>query len=348
MMQAALEGTAVGDLPSVVDIVAGWTASWVMVECAGQILAHGPGPIPCPPALATALLAKRTAALRRATTWCRGSGVLAGSVDGVPLAAAELGHGVTAWFVGGSASERALQALSEAVNAEPLPDDAGFADLVRPRGPRRRGAAPAAVLLAVSADLALQALCREARRAVAAETARLHLVDDVLLVALPSVTAADAVATRLHSVVPEAVIGRAPVPPLASDWSAAAALAIEGMYAARGLGLWLGDAGAPDVSLEILVRKAQDAMRGFVGELPVHPLRRLRDYDARCGSELVATLTAWCRSGFDVPTAAANLHLHPNTLRYRLKRARDISGIDDAHPRQRLALQLLLDPETPR
>jgi DNA-binding PucR family transcriptional regulator len=35
--------------------------------------------------------------------------------------------------------------------------------------------------------------------------------------------------------------------------------------------------------------------------------------------------------------------VHPNTLRYRLKRATEVSGLDVTRPRQLLALQLLLE-----
>jgi len=81
----------------------------------------------------------------------------------------------------------------------------------------------------------------------------------------------------------------------------------------------------------------------LVRDLPDAPLRRLQDHDARTSGELVASLRAWCRAGFDVPAAAAALHVHTNTLRYRLKRATEVSGLDVTRPRQLLALQLLLE-----
>lgn len=343
-----LRGTAPAvDLLSVTDAVAGWTGAWVVVESAGQVLAHGPGSGPCPPTVAAALVSKRTGELRRATTWQRGSGVLRGSVDGVALAAGDLGDGVTAWFIGGPLPEGALGALSEAVHAEPLPDDPGFADLVNPRGPIRRGVAPSAVLLSIGAEMPLAALCRAVRRVGAASGARLHVRDGLLMAAAPTAAAARSLTAAVLDLVRDAVVGAAEVPQGARDWAATAERAVDAMRVAQSSGRKQADAEAPDVALEVLVRGTQRTMGDLLSDLPRHPLHRLLDHDAR-GGDLVATLTAWCRAGFDVSATAASLHLHPNTLRYRLRRAREISGIDDTHPRQRLALQLLLDPEAQR
>jgi DNA-binding PucR family transcriptional regulator len=41
--------------------------------------------------------------------------------------------------------------------------------------------------------------------------------------------------------------------------------------------------------------------------------------------------------------AAKSLHLHPNSLRYRVKRLTEIGGLDLDDPKLRLALQLLLE-----
>lgn len=335
------------DLAAVVDAMAARSGAWVVVECAGRLIAHGPGACVCPPTAAAALVSKRTAGLRRSTTWRRGTGVLRGSLDGVELWAADLGAGVTAWFLGAPPTDAVLRDLALAVHAEPLPDDPGFADLLDARVPVRRRTAPPAVLLALAADAPLPTLCRAVRGAGAVHAARLHVHAGVLLAAVPTPAEAQALATATLGSALEVAVGAATVPPGARDWAAAAAHAFDALAVARSLGRPYADADAPDVALEIVVRRAQAAVRDVVADLPRHPLHRLLEHDAR-GGDLVATLAAWCRSGFDVPTTAAELHLHPNTLRYRLRRAREISGIDDTQPRQRLVLQLLLAAEEAR
>lgn len=66
--------------------------------------------------------------------------------------------------------------------------------------------------------------------------------------------------------------------------------------------------------------------------------------DAERGGALVGSVLAYLDALGDVRTAAAGLHVHPNTLRHRLRRARTVSGIDLDQPRERIAchLQLLL------
>jgi DNA-binding PucR family transcriptional regulator len=53
-----------------------------------------------------------------------------------------------------------------------------------------------------------------------------------------------------------------------------------------------------------------------------------------------------CDAFGDVRAAAARLYIHPNTLRYRIRRAQELTGLDLSPPQQRLlaALQLRLSP----
>ncbi|MDI3339242.1 MAG: helix-turn-helix domain-containing protein, partial [Sphaerobacter sp.] len=55
-----------------------------------------------------------------------------------------------------------------------------------------------------------------------------------------------------------------------------------------------------------------------------HCLGPVLAYDARHGGILLAALEAYLASGQSVPRAAARLHLHPNTLRYRLRRVEEL------------------------
>lgn len=59
-------------------------------------------------------------------------------------------------------------------------------------------------------------------------------------------------------------------------------------------------------------------------------------------NEHARALHAWLEAGGDVNAAAGGLHVHPNTVRYRLRRACDLAGLDLADPDHRLLAQLAL------
>jgi DNA-binding PucR family transcriptional regulator len=139
------------------------------------------------------------------------------------------------------------------------------------------------------------------------------------------------------------VAGVAEVVAEADDWTAAARLAAESARVAARLGMPVASTRDPEVAAELLVTEAQSAVADLLRALPEAPLRKLQEHDARSSGELVRSLTAWCRAAFDVTAAAGALHVHPNTLRYRLKRATEVCGMDLSRPRQMLALQLLLE-----
>ena len=67
----------------------------------------------------------------------------------------------------------------------------------------------------------------------------------------------------------------------------------------------------------------------------------LIDHDRARGTELVATLRAYLETG-EQQAAARRLDVHPNTLRYRLDRIREIAGIDldEAEAKLNLAVAL--------
>jgi PucR family transcriptional regulator, purine catabolism regulatory protein len=71
-------------------------------------------------------------------------------------------------------------------------------------------------------------------------------------------------------------------------------------------------------------------------------LGALVEYDRRREGDLVKTLTAYFASGSSPGEAAAQLHLHRNTLLYRLNRIRAITGFDLDDPDTRLSLHLAL------
>ena len=72
------------------------------------------------------------------------------------------------------------------------------------------------------------------------------------------------------------------------------------------------------------------------------PIARLISYDAENGTELTGSLRAYLEAFGDVGRAAADVHVHPNTFRYRLRRICEVSGLDLEDSRARLAALLQL------
>lgn len=91
-----------------------------------------------------------------------------------------------------------------------------------------------------------------------------------------------------------------------------------------------------DVLAEVLV----DRLEGF---LNVHqsssPLTALAEHDHRHETGLVDTVRAFLDTG-EISTAAEVLNVHPNTVRNRLRRARESCGVDLADPSTRLVLMI--------
>ncbi|MEQ6900825.1 helix-turn-helix domain-containing protein [Nocardioides sp. YIM 152588] len=103
----------------------------------------------------------------------------------------------------------------------------------------------------------------------------------------------------------------------------------------------------PDVHTQSLLLELRD-LAAARGERPVGPLALLLEYDERNDSGLAETLDAWLDALGDVRAAAAALFIHPNTLRYRLRRLEEVSGLDLADPEQRFAASLQLRLLAPR
>ena len=71
-------------------------------------------------------------------------------------------------------------------------------------------------------------------------------------------------------------------------------------------------------------------------------LTALLDHDREHSAQLLDSVQAYLDQHGDVRTAAAALQIHPNTLRYRIKRAEGILGIDLGNARDRLLLEVQL------
>ncbi|WP_199512491.1 PucR family transcriptional regulator [Nucisporomicrobium flavum] len=96
-----------------------------------------------------------------------------------------------------------------------------------------------------------------------------------------------------------------------------------------------------DVHTEAMLLELRDAVAAR-GDTPSGPVARLLAYDAEHNARLVETLSAWLDAFGDVVAAAAVLHVHPNTFRYRLRRLAELGAIDLADPDARFGAMLQL------
>ena len=71
-------------------------------------------------------------------------------------------------------------------------------------------------------------------------------------------------------------------------------------------------------------------------------IRVLIDSDRQQGTAYIESLTAYFDAFGDFAQAGQTLHVHPNTLRYRIRKAQDLAGIRLEDPDERLALMLLI------
>jgi hypothetical protein len=95
---------------------------------------------------------------------------------------------------------------------------------------------------------------------------------------------------------------------------------------------------------EVTVMRASSAL----GDDVLGPVSLLRDHDAQRGSDYVETLAAWLDHPGAPAQAARAIHVHPNTMRYRMARVADLAGLDLADPVVRLAVRLQLAAELGR
>jgi hypothetical protein len=123
-------------------------------------------------------------------------------------------------------------------------------------------------------------------------------------------------------------------------WAARAlALARRGVIRAEG-----GADGAPGIAwcedhLPTLVLLADEDLAAALSRQALAPLRGLRPDQA---DRLALTLLAWMESADDANAAARRLHVHPQTIRYRLRQVSDLFGDALGDPDTRFQLLLAL------
>jgi DNA-binding PucR family transcriptional regulator len=125
------------------------------------------------------------------------------------------------------------------------------------------------------------------------------------------------------------------VGPIATSLSAAhysATEAIAGMNAVAG---WSG-APRPVLARELLPERALAGDKTAIAVLETEVMRPLAD----AGPALTETLDAYLDSGGAIEACARQLFVHPNTVRYRLKRIADFTGRDPTVPRDGYVLRV--------
>jgi DNA-binding PucR family transcriptional regulator len=125
--------------------------------------------------------------------------------------------------------------------------------------------------------------------------------------------------------------------PLVADLAAAAASTRAAVSGLRAAAAW-PDAPRPVAADALLPERALagdgHARRALVVEV-FEPI-------ARTGPVVLETLAAYLENGSSVEAAARVLFVHPNTVRYRLRRVVDLSGLAPTNPRDAYTLRLAL------
>ena len=70
------------------------------------------------------------------------------------------------------------------------------------------------------------------------------------------------------------------------------------------------------------------ALDGGIRDATVDAVAKLADYDAQRGAQLVTTLEEFLRRHGSISATSEALYVHPNTLRQRLRRIAELSGLD--------------------
>ncbi|MDQ0765539.1 PucR family transcriptional regulator [Streptomyces canus] len=115
--------------------------------------------------------------------------------------------------------------------------------------------------------------------------------------------------------------------------------------AMMGAGVSAEVAALPDIQAEVLISEMLTLLSAHP-EIRDSRLTALVAHDSRNQGRLAESLLAYLNCFGDVLAAATQLHVHRNTLRYRIRRAEELTGLDLSRPDQRLLamLQLRLPP----
>jgi DNA-binding PucR family transcriptional regulator len=173
-------------------------------------------------------------------------------------------------------------------------------------------------------------------RDVAARHGRAALTDvhGTWLVAIVSghVSPTDKVLSDLLEAFSDGPVVIGPTAPMLTAAHHSASEAISGMNAVAG---WSG-APRPVLARELLPERALMGDSSAIVALHTDVMRPLAD----AGPTLTETLDAYLDCGGAIEACARKLFVHPNTVRYRLKRITDFTGRDPTQPRDAYVLRV--------
>ncbi|MFE7802125.1 PucR family transcriptional regulator [Nocardia sp. NPDC057440] len=129
--------------------------------------------------------------------------------------------------------------------------------------------------------------------------------------------------------------GAVVIGPTTRTLGAAHASAVEALAGMEAVVGWRG-APRPVHATELLPERALLGDRGAIDALNEYVVLPL----AAAGSSLADTLDAYLDCGGAVETCARQLYVHPNTVRYRLKRIAEVTGRDPMNPRDAYVLRI--------
>ena len=125
--------------------------------------------------------------------------------------------------------------------------------------------------------------------------------------------------------------------PVVADLTSAALSAAEAVAALRASAAWPG-APRPVASDQLLPERALAGDAGARARLVQHGFASLSE----AGGDLLGTLTAYLEASGSIEGAARALFVHPNTVRYRLRRVSEVTGFVPTQARGGFALRIAL------
>jgi hypothetical protein len=203
------------------------------------------------------------------------------------------------------------------------------------------GRGQVAVMVGRARDLAPDAVADGVQRA--ARSARLDAISavqgDRLVVAVDGISGAedaDALGAARHFA-GQFAPGPLVVGPVVPDLTAAGLSATEAVSALRAAAAW-PSAPRPVTAAELLPERALDHDGAARERLVAQGYTPLEE----AGGDLLATLSAFLEASGSIEGAARVLFVHANTVRYRLRRVADVTGLVATEPRGAFALRIAL------